>query len=77
MATQIDGKFKAVVRRMFTARAAIVHHIEEIDRLDRNVIGEIPCPNCDGGTLHFGYAGAYNRHIRAGCTTPDCTQFIE
>lgn len=62
---------------MQTARPAIVAHIKETGRHGKDAAGVIPCPCCDGGSLHYRYAGAYNGHIHANCTTEGCAQWME
>ena len=38
--------------------------------------GEVACPVCDGGTIHYSVAG-YNGHRHARCTTAGCVAFME
>jgi len=43
--------------------------------LDGRKVGEVKCPKCQQGTVHF--AIAPNGHVRARCTTVDCLAWIE
>jgi hypothetical protein len=38
--------------------------------------GEIPCPVCRAGRLHF-MRSSYNGHVHASCTTPACVRWME
>jgi hypothetical protein len=38
--------------------------------------GAIPCPSCEGGTLHYSVAG-YNGHMHGRCTTTGCVSWME
>jgi hypothetical protein len=38
--------------------------------------GELPCPVCKTGTIRW-VRVAYNRHIRLGCSTPDCIMMMQ
>lgn len=38
--------------------------------------GEVDCPVCDGGTIHYSVSG-FNGHRHAKCTTADCVSFME
>lgn len=38
--------------------------------------GQLSCPACDGGTLHYSVSG-YNGHIHAQCTTEGCVRFMQ
>lgn len=68
-----DGAF----RRMIAARSAIVEKLGPYKkRQSPNAAGTIPCPNCEGGTLHYSRA-ALNGHIHARCTTEGCAAWME
>lgn len=58
--------------RTMQARAAIIAHIKD----ERGVSGNLPCPVCNQGTLHFSRARC-NGHVRARCTTEKCVAWIE
>jgi hypothetical protein len=62
---------------MVNARKAIMEKVKTEGALKKNIRGAIPCPNCEGGTLGFTRAGAYNGHIHARCSTKDCTAWME
>lgn len=38
--------------------------------------GEMPCPKCKSGTLHYSVSG-YNGHMHGRCSTPDCFVWME
>lgn len=38
--------------------------------------GEMTCPVCKTGTLRYSRA-AYNGHVHANCTNPDCVRWME
>lgn len=38
--------------------------------------GDVACPVCEGGTIHYSVAGV-NGHRHARCTTADCVCFME
>jgi len=54
------------------ARAAIVAKHGKA----RGVSGEMPCPVCSSGTLHYSIAQA-NGHIHAACSTATCVRWME
>jgi hypothetical protein len=77
---EIDARERRMgegLERMGKARRAITSHIEETGRKGRSYGDTIPCPCCEGGTLHYSYAGSYNGHIHAQCTTPGCNAWME
>lgn len=59
------------------ARAAIVAAIGP-DRKKQSMGGTIDCPVCEQtATLGFRYAGSYNGHIHASCSTEGCVRWME
>lgn len=60
-----------------TVRQLIEADIEANSKQGHDYSGSIPCPICKTGTVHYGYAGGYNGHIHANCTTEECTQWME
>ena len=38
--------------------------------------GELPCPVCKTGTIRWVRVGP-KRHLRMGCTTPDCVMMMQ
>ena len=38
--------------------------------------GEFPCPVCKTGTIKW-VRVSYNRHIRMGCSTPECVMMMQ
>jgi hypothetical protein len=38
--------------------------------------GEFPCPVCKTGTIKWARV-AYNKHLRMGCSTPDCIMMMQ
>lgn len=57
------------------ARAAITEYLKATGQPSRNVSGNIPCPACEDGTLHFSIA--FNGHCHAKCSTDGCVFFME
>lgn len=41
----------------------------------RKVGGQIECPACKAGKVQ--YTVAYNGHVHAACSTPDCARWME
>jgi hypothetical protein len=59
------------------ARKAIVEHLGgPWKRGMAGAAGNIPCPVCNAGRLHFTRAG-YNGHVHAHCTTGGCVAWME
>lgn len=67
-----EAASKRSMERVCTVRAAIVAHTGG----KRGVGGSIPCPCCEGGTVHFSVSG-YNGHIHAQCSTKGCAAWME
>lgn len=59
-----------------TARAAIVAKIGKWTRGMGASAGQISCPVCKSGALHFNRSG-YNGHIHGACSTPSCVRWME
>ena len=38
--------------------------------------GDFPCPVCGKGTVKW-VRVAYNRHLRIGCSTPECIMMMQ
>lgn len=57
------------------ARRAITDFLKENNKPQRSVSGQIPCPVCNGGALHFSIAS--NGHCHARCSTSGCTNWME
>jgi hypothetical protein len=38
--------------------------------------GEFPCPVCNTGTIRW-VRVAYNKHLRMGCSTPECIMMMQ
>lgn len=38
--------------------------------------GEFPCPVCKTGTVKW-MRVAYNKHLRMGCSTPNCVMLMQ
>lgn len=66
-----------LLERMAIVRPAIKADIALRNAEKRTIQGIIDCLVCNGGKVHYSYAGAYNGHITAQCTTTDCIQWIE
>lgn len=65
------------LKRLKVVRPAIVNDIEAHDATGENCAGSIPCPACETGRVAYTYAGAYNGHVSAKCSTADCVEWIE
>ena len=72
-----DRRTQKAIENIGRARKAIMAFVTEQAALKRDIAGRIPCPNCEGGTLHFRRAGAYNGHVHARCTTAGCCGWME
>jgi hypothetical protein len=75
--TEREASTKRFLAGMSLARPAIVTHIKERGQWEQSVNGAIPCPVCVTGTLGYRYAGAYNGHIHARCSTEGCVSWME
>lgn len=64
-----------VVSEMITARVAINNYLQATGQPSQKVSGQITCPVCGGGELHF--VIAYNGHCHAKCNTPHCVSWME
>lgn len=76
-----EAEIQRGITRSITARRAIMDFLKEEGKLNESVRGHIPCPCCaeDGetGTLHFRYAGSYNKHLHAECSSEGCVNWME
>lgn len=63
------------LRRMASARTAIVNHVRAQGLKPVNVAGAMACPICNAGVLSFSFA--YNGHCHARCSTPHCVDWME
>jgi hypothetical protein len=61
---------RASIERIGTARLAIL----EVGAKPRSA-GNLPCPVCKAGTLHWTMAS--NKHIHARCSTAGCVAWME
>lgn len=61
------------------ARGALLERGRRRVRIGRYVSAAIHCPVCDaeGETLAYTYAGNYNGHVHAECSTPGCVKWGE
>lgn len=72
-----DKEIEERCANMGKARKAIVDHLGgPWKKGTAGASGNIPCPVCEGGTLHFSRAG-YNGHIHARCSTKGCMNWME
>lgn len=74
---QQKEELAAHINNIGIARAAITGEIRERGMEGRNVTGKIKCPVCESGEISFSCAGAYNGHIHARCSTPECVDWME
>ncbi len=72
-----DILIKKMILNMVTARDGIVKKIKNDGMWKRAAAGVIACPVCEEGTLKYTYAGSYNGHIHASCTTDECVNWME
>ena len=59
------------------AREQIMEYVELGGHLNDHVGSQIACPICNEGDIIFTYAGHYNGHISAQCTSAGCVGWIE
>ena len=74
---EINEYVKQFIPRMVKVRNAIVDDIKARGTLKKGVSGQITCPECGTGTVDYTYAGNYNRHIHARCSTEGCVAWME
>lgn len=65
------------LERLIIVRPAIEADIEKKGGQEKYTEGVIPCPICKSGQVHYHYAGHYNGHIGAECTTENCIVWQE
>lgn len=72
-----ERKLNQMVENIGKARAAIVQAIGP-ERKKQSLSGRIDCPVCGNSScLGFTYAGSYNGHIHARCSTEGCVRWME
>ena len=74
---KMDKFVSLFIDRVSVVRPAIIEDISNQYALNLSISGLIQCPICESGNIQYAYAGSYNKHIRATCSTPDCVQWIE
>lgn len=74
---KIDAFVAQFSERLTVVRPAIEADISTNGNQDKSVGGVIDCPICGTGQVRYRYAGNYNGHIGAKCTTPDCIEWQE
>ena len=72
---ETQRQIKLFIERMSVVRPAIVKHIGR--RKKQFVKDKLECPICKTGTVAYTYAGHYNGHIHAACSTEDCVSWME
>jgi len=81
-ATEEEAEAEEAIIKAHTARTvlSLVAITEEAKRLGlrkgNGGAGEVKCPACAEGVIHFSVSG-YNGHRWARCTTEDCVAFME
>ena len=70
-AREREARVKEKLKQTGIARQAIV----TLTNGKRSTSGELACPVCESGRLHFSVA--YNGHIHAQCTTETCVRWME
>ncbi len=68
---------KRLIQNIGAARAAIFAHIEARGKKGQDDAGALNCPCCEGGDLSYRYAGSYNGHVHARCSTDGCVAWME
>lgn len=68
-----EADFRIAIANVTLARVAIVANSGG----KRRVSGNMPCPICKKPTGDLKYHVAYNGHIHACCSTPDCVRWME
>lgn len=71
-----DKEIAIFLEKMVKVRKAITDYIAENGLKKKSTKGQIACPVC-GGTVAWSYAGSYNRHIHATCSTEGCVSWME
>lgn len=71
-----DRELGEHIQKMTAVRRAIVADIKAKNAANRSFSSMIDCPLCDG-KVSYSYAGSYNRHIHARCSTAGCVNWIE
>ena len=72
-----DNRIMAILAGIGQARRVIMDDVESRGKHEENCTGSVACPSCEGGTLNYSYAGAYNKHVHAACSTPGCLSWME
>lgn len=72
-----EKQIGTMLSHFVTVRTQIIAHIKENGQEKNSWQSSIPCPVCEGGTVKYTYAGNFNRHIHARCTTPNCVNWME
>lgn len=72
-----EEEISLIIRRVNVARDAIVANIKGCGTWGRYAEGSVTCPVCQSGILHYRYAGNYNGHIGAECSTKGCVSWQE
>lgn len=77
---EIEAELEAdekLMKKMLTGCAAVYEDAEKRGlRKGSGGTGEVPCPVCETGVIHYSVAG-YNGHRHARCTTANCVCFME
>lgn len=72
---QFEAEINNEVSRSLKALKAVIEHLTAINA-PRGTRGNIPCPICGTGELHFSRA-RYNGHISAKCTAAKCVEWMQ
>lgn len=72
-----DRLIASAVMQLFTVRPLIEADIAARNKKKKDYRGSIPCPICNDGKVAYSYAGSYNGHIHAQCTTDGCVAWME
>ena len=68
-----DREVDALVAKINTARRAITDHTKGA----RSCGGRIACPVCKAAGTTLTFTVAFNGHVHARCSTPECVTWME
>lgn len=74
---EVIKRASEAMKIMLKLRPVILADIEAHGAKLTNAAGSIPCPICETGRVAYTYAGAYNGHVAAACSTEGCVRWME
>lgn len=78
-AAEVEEREVAMMKSLDNTRMAIVAISEKIGKWKKGMGGcggDMPCPVCKTGTLHYSRSG-YNGHLHGACTTVGCVRWMQ